>query len=188
MSSSHITEIFLIRHGHPQQGTGIPYDRAPGPPLSDVGREEARIAGLFLGHMGIRQLFCSPLDRALQTAELIGAALSLTPQVAPLLAEHRREETFDDVRKRAGEFLALLDEDTPQHTQQRVALVTHGSPIKALLLLLSNDSINLDNYKFSNGNHAPTAGVWHARRVETGWQLDLIFKPIVAAPVGHVAV
>jgi 2,3-bisphosphoglycerate-dependent phosphoglycerate mutase len=69
-----------------------------------------------------------------------------------------------------------------------VALVTHGSPIKALLLLLSNESINLDNYKFSNGNHAPTAGVWHAHRVETGWQLDLIFKPIVSAPVGHVAV
>ena len=184
MNNPQLKEIFFIRHGHPQQGTGIAYDCVPGPPLSDIGREEARIAGLFLGHLRLQQIFCSPLDRAQQTAELIGAELSLTPQVAPLLAEHRKEETFEDVRQRMREFLALLDED--EH--ERVALVTHGSPIKALLLSLSNESIKLDDYKFSNGNHAPTAGVWHAHRAEAGWQLDLIFKPIVAAPVGHVAV
>ena len=184
MSTPHLNELFIIRHGHPQQGTGIAYDRAPGPPLSDVGREEARIAGLFLGHMRLQQIFCSPLDRAQQTAALIGNELSLTPQVAPLLAEHRKEETFEDVRQRLRDFLALLNED--EH--ERVALVTHGSPIKALLLLLSNENIKLDDYKFSNGNHAPTAGVWHARRADAGWQLDLIFKPIVSAPVGHVAV
>ena len=184
MTTPHLKEIFFIRHGHPQLGTGIAYDRVPGPPLSDVGKEEARIAGLFLGHMRIQQIFCSPLDRAQQTADLIGLELSLTPQVAPLLAEHRKEETFEDVRKRVHEFLALLDEDS----HERVALVTHGSLIKALLLTLSNEQIKLDDYKFSNGNNAPTAGVWHARRAEAGWQLDLIFKPIVAAPVGHVAV
>jgi 2,3-bisphosphoglycerate-dependent phosphoglycerate mutase len=186
MNSPKLNELFLIRHGHPQQGTGIAYDRVPGPPLSDVGREEARIAGLFLGHMGIQRIYGSPLDRAFQTAELIGTELGLTPQTAPLLAEHRKEETFDDVRKRVQELLSLLD----QEEAARVALVTHGSPIKALLLALSKDgeTLNLDSYKFSNGNHAPTAGVWHARRAESGWQLDLIFKPIVAAPVGHVAV
>ena len=179
-----IKELFIIRHGHLQQGTGIAYDRVPGPPLSDVGKEEARIAGLFLGHMHIQQIYCSPLDRAQQTADLIGHELNLLPQVAPLLAEHRKEETFDDVRQRMREFLALLEEDS----HERVALVAHGSPIKALLLTLSNDVIKLDDYKFSNGNHAPTAGVWHARRVDEIWQLDLIFKPIVTAPVGHVAV
>ena len=184
-----LKELFLIRHGHPKQGTGIAYDRVPGPPLSDVGQEEARVAGLFLGHMHIQQIYTSPLDRASQTAQLIGKQLNLTPIVEPALAEHRKEETFDQVKARLQAFVAQLDAEP----FERVALVAHGSPIKALLLALTQERIKLDDYRFANGNHVPTAGVWHARRnadptALPQWELDLIFKPIVSAPVGHFAV
>jgi broad specificity phosphatase PhoE len=80
-------------------------------------------------------------------AELIGTELGLTPHVAPLLAEHYKEETFDAVRKRVQAFLTSLD----QEEHARVGLVIHGSPIKALLLALSKGgtTLNLDSYKFS---------------------------------------
>jgi 2,3-bisphosphoglycerate-dependent phosphoglycerate mutase len=179
-----LKELFLIRHGHPQQGTGMVYDRVPGPPLSDVGKEEARIAGLFLAHMRIERIYSSPLDRAQQTAQIIGAQVNRQPVIEALLAEHRKEEKFEDVRMRIDDLLVRLAREPYAH----VALVAHGSPIKALLLALSHDQIKLDDYKFANGNHVPTAGVWHARQAEAGWQLDLIFKPIVATPLGHLAV
>ena len=184
-----LKELFLVRHGHPKLGTGIAYDRVPGPPLSDVGREEARVAGLFLGHMHIQQIYTSPLDRANETAILIGQQLGLTPVIEPALAEHRKEETFDQVKVRLQDVIARLDAGP----FERVALVAHGSPIKALLLILTQDRIKLDDYRFANGNHVPTAGVWHARRnadptASPQWKLDLIFKPIVAAPVGHLSV
>jgi len=184
-----LKEIFLVRHGHPKQGTGIAYDRVPGPPLSDVGREEARVAGLFLGHMHIQQIYSSPLDRAHETATLIGQQLALTPVIELALAEHRKEETFEQVKQRLQDVITRLDAEP----FERIALVAHGSPIKALLLTLTQERIKLDDYRFANGNHVPTAGVWHARRnadptTMPQWELDLIFKPIVAAPVGHFAV
>ena len=190
-----LQELFLIRHGHPKQGTGIAYDRVPGPPLSEVGQEEARVAALFLGHMQIQRIYTSPLDRASQTAELIGAQLGLQPIIEPMLAEHRKEETFDQVKLRLQDLIARLDAASVERGAplERIALVAHGSPIKALLLALTQERIKLDDYRFANGNHVPTAGVWHARRnadplAVPPWDLDLIFKPIVAAPVGHFAV
>jgi 2,3-bisphosphoglycerate-dependent phosphoglycerate mutase len=105
--------------------------------------------------------------------------------IEPALAEHRSDETFEDVKARIREMLARLD----SQPQEIVALVTHGSPIKALLQILSLETLDLARYSFPNGNHAPTAGIWHAQRDLFGvWQLTLAFKPVVATPAAHVAI
>ncbi|HEY3292002.1 MAG TPA: hypothetical protein VGK87_17880, partial [Anaerolineae bacterium] len=63
----------------------------------------------------------------------------------------------------------------------------HGAPIKALLQILSFDTLDLSKYMFQNGNHVPTAGVWHATRDMFGaWQLSLVFKPAVPIPADHI--
>jgi 2,3-bisphosphoglycerate-dependent phosphoglycerate mutase len=70
-----------------------------------------------------------------------------------------------------------------------VAFVTHGSPIKALLQVLSEDTIDLSKHVYPNGNHVPTAGVWHASHDLFGaWQLHLVFKPVIATPATHVTI
>ena len=62
-------------------GTGLAYDRPPGPPLSEVGLAEARLAGQFLAGRDIQRLYASPLQRALGTAQAISAAIGVAPDI-----------------------------------------------------------------------------------------------------------
>ena len=180
-----LKELYIVRHGHPQQGTGLAYDRVPGPALSDVGRAEAQVSAQFLVHRDIEIIYSSPLERALGTANIVATAISAPMVIEPALAEHRSDETFENVKARTRDALARVDSQ-PQET---VALVTHGSPIKALLQILSLDTIDLTHYSFANGNNVPTAGIWHAQRDLFGiWQLALAFKPVVATPAAHAAI
>lgn len=180
-----LKELYIVRHGHPQQGTGLLYDRVPGPALSEIGRAEAHVTAMFLLNLGIEQVFTSPLERTLETARIITAVLGVPMVVEDALAEHRNGEKFEDVKARTGGFVSQV-EFGPWAT---IALVTHGSPIKALLQVLSQEKIDLSKYVYPNGNHVPTAGVWHASRDLFGaWQLNLVFKPVVATPAAHVSV
>jgi broad specificity phosphatase PhoE len=179
-----LTDLYLIRHGHPQLGTGLAYDRPPGPPLSEVGLAEARLAGQFLAGRDIQRLYASPLQRALGTAQAISAAIGVAPDIEEALSEHRSDESFEGVTARLGAFLARLRDEPAE----RVALVTHGSPIRASLQLLSAGRIDLGGHTYSNGNPAPTAGIWHARAQDGAWRLELAFKPAAPAPSGHILV
>jgi broad specificity phosphatase PhoE len=170
-----VTQIlYLIRHAHPKQDAGIPYDRPPGPELDEQGRAEAESAAAYLSSCGLDLLLASPLERTRQTAEAIGKRAGLTALVEAALAEHRSDETFEAVTSRVRDLLARLNENGPAVA----GLVTHGSPIKAALRLLSNEQINLKPYEFPGGNHAPTAGIWRAERAADGsWALRLVFEP-----------
>ncbi len=67
--------IFLVRHGDavPEEDAGSDRDRW----LSPKGREHARILGRLLREQGVtpEAILCSPLPRAVQTAELLAHAL-----------------------------------------------------------------------------------------------------------------
>jgi broad specificity phosphatase PhoE len=168
-------QLYLIRHAHPKQGTGLVYDRAPGPPLSDAGREEAHAAALYLAQCGLERLYVSPLDRTLETARIVVEQTKTSVQVEDALAEHRSNETFDQVKTRVRDLLARVECEPVEV----VGFVAHGSPIKALLQILSSETIDLSKFAFDNGNHTPTAGVWRAERDNAGWKLELAFTPAV---------
>jgi len=176
-----LKQLYLIRHAHPKQGTGIPYDRVPGPGLSDTGKEEAQAAALYLNQCGLDRLYVSPLDRTLDTARIITAQCGAPLTVEEALAEHRSGETFDQVKTRMRDFLARVETEPVE----AVGFVTHGSPIKALLQILSDDKIDLSQSMFDAGNHAPWAGVWHAEREGTSslWKLELAFSPALVKTV-----
>lgn len=168
-------ELFFIRHGLPIQNSGVPYQTLPGPDLSERGRSEARQAAAFLADKGIEQLFVSPFARTTQTAEVIIDQLGLPATFTALVQEQAPNETLDTVRMRIRELLAGL-EDSPY---QRVGFVTHGSPIRAALMELSNDKIDLTKHVYPGGNPAPTCGIWQATFVDaTTRRFDLVFKPI----------
>ena len=168
-----LKQLYLIRHAHPQQGTGIPYDRVPGPPLSDTGKDEARAAALYLAQCGLERLYASPLDRTQETATAISHGNATPLQTEEALAEHRNGENFDQVKARMRDFLARVETEP----LEVVGFVTHGSPIKALLQLLSDEKIDLKKFNFDAGNHVPTAGIWRAERTANEWKLELVFTP-----------
>lgn len=168
-----LNEIHIVRHAAPQQGTNIPYDRVPGPPLAELGRGEARAAALYLSHCGLQKLYTSPLDRAMQTAAIIAEETGLACETVEDIREMRNDEPFERVRERMKAFLARLEADPAG----AVAFVSHGSPVRAMLQLLSSDKIDLGPYNFHGGNPLPTAGIWRATRDGAAWKLELIFEP-----------
>lgn len=79
--------LLLVRHG---QSLGNVEERIQGndDPLTDLGREQARAVARALAARGdITHLYASPLDRALETAGIIGAATNHQPVPIAGLAE-----------------------------------------------------------------------------------------------------
>lgn len=79
--------LLLVRHG---QSRGNVEGRIQGPddPLNDVGRGQARAAArVIAARSDVTHLYASPLERAMETASIIGAAIGVKPQPLPGLAE-----------------------------------------------------------------------------------------------------
>ena len=98
--------LYIIRHGHVTYRRGIPLDSVPpeersylpDPALTEVGRKQAVLLGEHLSRdtasseqpqpppmdrpgFAITRLFCSPMRRALQTAQPVAAALGLQAEI-----------------------------------------------------------------------------------------------------------
>jgi probable phosphoglycerate mutase len=79
--------LILVRHG---QSLGNVEQRIQGSddPLTDFGRRQATAVGAHLAARGdITHLYASDLDRALETASIIGKQIDLEPIPTPGLAE-----------------------------------------------------------------------------------------------------
>lgn len=67
------TVVHLLRHGEVRNPGGILYGRLPGFGLSEVGARQAELIAAHLGDHDVVAVLASPLLRAQQTAEPIGA-------------------------------------------------------------------------------------------------------------------
>jgi broad specificity phosphatase PhoE len=83
--------MILIRHGQSEWNAAYNRTRVdpgiPDPPLTAVGRDQARQAAADLAARGIARLLVSPYRRTIQTAEIIAAELSLPIDIEPLVRE-----------------------------------------------------------------------------------------------------
>jgi 2,3-bisphosphoglycerate-dependent phosphoglycerate mutase len=81
--------VYLIRHGQSVNNAKSPDARhIPDAPLTEQGHKQAALAAKYLANEGITHLYCSPLQRTLQTTQPIAEALGLTPEVWPDICEH----------------------------------------------------------------------------------------------------
>ena len=86
-------ELYIIRHGQSTNNALTNHeDRGCDPPLTDLGRRQAELLARHLAEgiqrepsakagYGITHLYSSPTWRALQTAQPVGEALGLAPEV-----------------------------------------------------------------------------------------------------------
>ncbi|MCW3010446.1 MAG: histidine phosphatase family protein [Solirubrobacterales bacterium] len=78
----------MARHGQTAYNAEGRFQGTLDVPLDDVGLAQAHaLAEVAAGH-GIVALWCSPLLRARQTADVVGAALGLEPRADARFAEH----------------------------------------------------------------------------------------------------
>ena len=82
------TTLYLMRHGEVHNPEGILYGRLPSFYLSDAGVAQAHASGQWLADKSISAVYCSPMERAQQTANIVaGYHDQLEPQVDPRLIE-----------------------------------------------------------------------------------------------------
>jgi len=82
-----VTEIILVRHGQQEFDVHGPVSEMLDPPLSALGREQARLVGAALSTERIDALYASPLQRALHTGREIARHHRLEPIVVDDLRE-----------------------------------------------------------------------------------------------------
>ena len=100
--------VGLVRHGAHDELGRVLSGRASDVGLSRSGREQAKALALGLLDTNISRLESSPRKRTRQTAEVLGAALSLPVQIVPALDEI-------DFGGWAGQSFASLDADPAWH-------------------------------------------------------------------------
>ena len=158
-----MTRLWLVRHGETDWNLEGRFQGQADPPLNANGLAQARQLAGLLAVTSLHALYCSDLRRALLTAQIIGEALSLTPQVDQRLREIRLGEwegmlpeliksqypelwlsrQLDPVHVRppSGENLLELaervwpaaDQIARGHTGAAVLIVSHGVTLACLI-------------------------------------------------------
>lgn len=146
--------VHLVRHGEVHNPGRIRYGRLPGFHLSERGRQQAARAAAHLAAWSDALIYASPLERAVETAEIIAGQLGITgigrdprllettntfegkrksapaaPWNWPRLWNPLRPswgEPFAEVRAR---MLAAIDELRARHAGRPLIVVSHQSPI-----------------------------------------------------------
>jgi len=73
------TRLYLVRHGATQLTAEDRFSGAVGVDLSDEGREQVRCLARRLGNESIAAVYCSPLSRTTETAEILAGPHKLAP-------------------------------------------------------------------------------------------------------------
>ena len=156
--------IILLRHGQADNNTKkILAGRTPGINLTEEGREQAKQAGEMLKDLNISAIYSSPIDRAMQTAEIVGKQCGVEPISDDRLIELDMGKftmiPYDEIFEKHGNvFLKfyegsleishngvesfaevqkrifdMVDFVKNKHKDENVVLVTHMDPIKAVI-------------------------------------------------------
>ena len=158
------TKLFLVRHGETDDNKNRVFQGQDGRGLNARGREQAALlaARLAGGRRRPGALYASDLDRARETAEILGRAIGLTPRLDPELREvfvgawqglshdevaARFPEEWEawrrgvDLQRGGGESYAELGDRLEQavaliaaaHAGGTAAVVSHGAAIKVFV-------------------------------------------------------
>ena len=156
--------IILLRHGQADNNTKkILAGRTPGINLTEQGREQAEQSGQMLKDLNISAIYSSPIDRAMQTAEIVGKHCGVEPISDDRLIELDMGKftmiPYNEIFEKHGNvFLKfyegsleishngvesfaevqkrifdMVDFVKNKHTDENVVLVTHMDPMKAVI-------------------------------------------------------
>lgn len=135
------TEVWLIRHGDCYTDLTEMAD----PPLSPIGREQARRVAERIRTAGVAAVYSSDLRRAAETAAAIGTEVTADPRLREIandpaaavqLVLNRHQSFTESAEEVAARMNQAVDEIAARHSGERVAVVTHGVAILCYLCSL----------------------------------------------------
>jgi len=159
------TRLIFIRHAQSTWNEFGRWQGHANPPLGENGRAQAQLLARRLSTWQIDHLYCSDLDRAATTAAILGESIGLTPITDPLWRERGigalEGLTAEEIELRfpeawatrlTGPMTGVVGAEAPEavllraetacaallarHTDQTVAVVSHGGMILATLVHL----------------------------------------------------
>lgn len=156
--------IIFLRHGQAKNNTDrVLAGRTPGVPLTEEGVEQSEKAAKFLEEMNISAIYSSPIERAKNTAEIVGKHISIDVKIDDRLIEldmgKFTGKPYDEIFSSHGNVFMkfyrgeleiahngvetfeqvkkrirdMVDHVIDNHPDENVVLVTHMDPIKAML-------------------------------------------------------
>ncbi len=156
--------IIFLRHGQAKNNTErILAGRTPGVPLTEEGVDQSEKAAKFLEDMNISAIYSSPIERAKNTAEIVGKHNSIDVRIDERLIELDMGKftglPYDKIFSSHGNVFMkfyngeleiahngvetfvevkkriheMVDHVIENHPDENVVLVTHMDPIKAML-------------------------------------------------------
>ena len=159
-----VNMIIFLRHGQAENNTKkILAGRTPGINLTETGREQAEQAGAMLKSLNVSAIYSSPIDRAMQTASIVGKHCDVEPISDDRLIELDMGKftmiPYNEIFEKHGNvFLKfyegsleishngvesfaevqkrvfdIVDFVKNKHKDENVVLVTHMDPIKAII-------------------------------------------------------
>jgi broad specificity phosphatase PhoE len=172
--------VLFLRHGESVRNahTGAEeLSKEQGDALTERGRAQAAAAGAGLRDQGITRLFTSPMRRATETAEAVGAALDLRPEPLPEAFELHDGEGFAEGIARVHQIKARLEAEAAAAGDDDLPLlVTHGMITRFFLL----DSILGEDF-----TAAMLERIWHLGSVNcalTTFKFGEVVEPGGAPP------
>ena len=181
------TTFYLIRHGETDWNLHGRWQGHTDIPLNNDGRAQAHrlAARLRADRVRFDASYSSDLQRAWETAVVVGAALDLVPLPLPALREinvgswsgltgaevlahdgenYARYKSGEDVARGGGErfldlytrVVAAVEQLADQQPGRTLALVTHGGPVRALIMHAARDKDGLDVRHIHIGNTSIT--------------------------------
>jgi probable phosphoglycerate mutase len=127
-----VTEVWLVRHADCYRNMVEVDD----PPLSHLGREQARRLAERIRRVEHAAVYSSPYRRAIETARAITHDVLVDERLVEMALEVEDDGTLDfkempDVA--ASRMRAVLDDVVAKHSGERVVVVGHGAAIIACL-------------------------------------------------------
>jgi len=156
--------IIFLRHGQAENNTKkILAGRSPGVNLTETGIQQAEYAGRMLKSLNVSAIYSSPIDRAIQTANIVGNHCDLEHVSDDRLIEldmgKFTKMPYDQIFAKHGNvflkfyegnkevsengvetfvqvqkrIFEMVDFVINKHKNENVVLVTHMDPIKAMI-------------------------------------------------------
>lgn len=150
------TRLYLVRHGSTHLTAEDRFSGAVGVDLSDEGRFQARQLAERLAEHNLAAVFCSPLSRTLETAQIIAKPHELTPLLRDGLREisHGRWEgmTRKEVEEEFGEEYAAWDADpftfAPEGGESGISVLARALPvIREIVLKYEGQNVLVVSHK-----------------------------------------
>lgn len=126
--------FYILRHGQTDWNLNRRLQGSTDIPLNATGREQARKAATLLETSGLTRIIASPLSRALETAQIVGAHLGIEPLIDPRLIERNfglfEGMTIDEVEQHRTEMRAFMRR-TPISTGGTIQITPNRSSMSS---------------------------------------------------------